>query len=310
MFGILGAPPVDWTIGLDGGRIDVAPGGPVRAVITLRPGQAIDARRVMAALVGTEEYRYSETEYTGRSSSSEEKWGKVDLFRREIQLVGPGPIAAGETRSGPVEFQIPADALPSLDARVLKMRWRIETWIDVGGRDPKFEQQLVVPLTVAQLNPDDGARMGEQVQVSGDGRPVAFWAQPAPLRAGQPFTGAIDVWTPLALESTHVELKLNTSTRMDSGGGLAAEHVLGIIGLPTSAAMGLNGADVLWRGALTYGGPSGAGHRYLFSGGVPLAPICTAVYPHGIATAALDVVINRRLRTDEHILRPVAIVTG
>jgi hypothetical protein len=61
---------------------------------------------------------------------------------------------------------------------------------------------------------------------------------------------------------------------------------------------------------LTNGGPAGAWHRYVFGGQLPLAPICTAVYPHGVATAQVDVITSRRLRPDAHIIRSVAIVTG
>jgi len=74
--------------------------------------------------------------------------------------------------------------------------------------------------------------------------------------------------------------------------------------------LGLNESQLLWQGPLTDGGPLGAWRRYLFAGQLPLAPVVTAAFPHGIARASFDVVSSRRLRPDAHIIRPVAIVTG
>jgi hypothetical protein len=306
--GILGAPGVDWTIALDGNRLDIPPGGTVRATVSLRPRQAIDARRVMAALVGAEEYQYIEAEHRQTGSSSNRTWGSNEIGREEIQLLGPGRIGAGETRGGPVEIVVPTTAAPSLETRILRVRWKLTTWIDVGGRDPQFEQALVVPLTMAQLDPGDAAAMGQQVQALADGQPVSFWSQPAPIRAGAPFSGAVDVMTPLSVSDSRVDLRLDVSTRM--GGGLPGATLLGLAGFGSSSENGISESQVLWRGSLTDGGPAGAWHRYLYAGQLPLAPVVTAVFPHGVTTAVLDVVIGRRLRPDSHISRPVAIVTG
>ena len=308
MFGILGAPDVDWTIALDGNRIDVPAGGVVRATISFRPRGNINPRRVMAALVGTEEYQYRERELRQSGSSSSTQWGSAEAHRQEIQLLGPGPIAAGESRGGPVEFTVPAYAPPSLESNILRMRWRIVAWMDVGGRDPKSEQQIIVPLTTAQLNPADAAAMGPQVQALVDGQPTSFWVQPAPLQVGQPFSGALDVTTPFPVADSHVELKLNIQTRM--GGGLPGATLLAIAGLESSASSGVSESQLLWRGPLVDAGPTGAWRRYTFAGQLPMSPIATAVYSHGSATAQIDVVTNRRLRPDAHIARAVAIVSG
>ena len=308
MFGILGAPDVDWSITLDGGRFDVAPGGTLRAMVSLRPRQSVDARRVMAALIGTEEYQYREREIRATGSTSDLTWGSSEIGRQELQLLGAGPIGAGEVRSGPVEIVVPVNAAPSFESKILRVRWKLVAWIDVGGRDPKFEQAIVVPLTAAQLDPAGAATMGEHVQAVADGQPITFWAQPAPIRAGAPFSGALDVMAPLPASDVHVELRLNVSTLM--AGGLPGATLLAIAGVGSSSNDGLNESQVLWSGALTDGGPAGAWHRYLFAGQAPAGTIVTAEFPHGAATATLDVVISRRLRPDAHITRPVAIITG
>ncbi len=309
MFGILGAPDVDWMITIEGGRMDAPAGSTIRATIALRPKGNIDARRVMAALVGTEEYQYREREIRSSGTSSTTHWSSNELHRQELQLSGPGQIGAGDLRSGPVEFTVPADAAPSLESSILCIRWHIAAWIDVGGRDPKAERQVIVPLTTAQLNPADAGTMGPQVQVPVDGQPVSFWTQPAPLRAGATFSGALEMATPIPLNDVRIDLKLNVATR-PGGTGAVGATLLAIAGLNTTADNGISESQLLWRGALTDGGATEGWHRYLFAGQLALSPIVTAIFPHGIATATLDVVTSRRLRPDAHIIRPVAIVTG
>jgi hypothetical protein len=306
--GIFGAPDVDWNVAMAGGRLDVAPGGTVNATISLRPKSGIDARKVMAAVVGVEEYDYNEKEIHATDSSTNRTTGTSELFRREVQLLGPGQIGGGEAKTASVQIPIPADALPSFETKILRVKWTLRAWVDVGGRDPETEQRLIVPLTTAQLNPADAATMGEQVQVAGGAGQVSFWAQPAPLRAGAPFSGAIDTAAAIDLGSAHLELKLNVQTRMS--GGVPGATLLAIGGLSSSAQDGINDSQILWRGSLTGGGTNGAWHRSLFSGQVPLEPIVTAIYPHGAATALLDLVTSKRLRPDAHLTRPVAIVTG
>ena len=70
--GLFGSTDVDWTVALEGGRMDVAPGGVVRATISLRPRSAIEPRRILASLVGSEEYAYEEVEH-GRDGSKLEE---------------------------------------------------------------------------------------------------------------------------------------------------------------------------------------------------------------------------------------------
>ena len=188
MFGILGAPDVEWTVALEGGRLDIPAGGRVRAMITLRPRQSLDARRVVAALVGLEEYQYREREIRSSGSSSSLTWGSNELSRQEIQLIGPGPIGAGEVRSGPVEFAVPADAAPEHrdehPARPLEAHG-----LDRCRRSrPEMEQQVVVPLTTARLNPADAASMGAQVQTMVDGQPVSSGPSPRPSGRASPST--------------------------------------------------------------------------------------------------------------------------
>jgi hypothetical protein len=311
--GLFGSAEVDWAVALEGGRMDVAPGGVVRATISLRPRSAIEPRRILASLVGEEEYAYEEVEH-GRdgSTSHGREWGSNEVLRQDVQLSGPDRIGPGEVRNLAVQFQMPPNALPSLESMALRMRWKLIASIDVGGVDPKFEQQLVVPLLAAMLPPQLMATAGERVDVAADGQTAMFWAQPAPIRVGAPFSGAVDMTSPLDLGGTRLELKLNVSTNSESSvAGEMGSVLLGAAGLWSDTQRAVKDSQVLWRGALTEVAPGAPGwRRYAFSGQLPLAPVVTGVYPHGVAAAVLDVVQSRSFRPDGHITRPVAIVTG
>jgi len=306
--GLLGAPGVDWSITSETGRFEAPPGGSLQVSISFRPQRALEARRVMAALVATEEYQYKQREHGQREGSSSRTWGSAEIHRQEVQLLGPGTIGAGEMRGGPVAFSIPASGAPSFESAILRVRWKLIAWIDVGGRDARTEQAVTVPQTITQLNPADAVTMGQQVQVVADDQPVSFWATPAPIRSGAPFSGSVDVRSPLALSDVRIELRLTVATRMS--GGLPGATLLGLAGLGSTAGDRITEHQVLWRGTLTDGGLVDGWHRYLYAGQWPDAPVVTADFPHGEATATLDVILGRRLRPDRHITRPVAIVTG
>src|SRR5438105_761966 len=230
--GLFGSTDVDWTVALEGGRMDVAPGGMVRATISLRPRSAIEPRRILASLVGSEEYAYEEVEHGRDGSNSSRQWRTNDVLRQDVQLSGPDRIGPGEARNLAVQFQMPPNALPSLESTALRMRWKLIASIDVGGVDPKFEQQLVVPLLAAMVPPPVMATAGERVDVPADGQTATFWAQPAPIRAGAPFSGALDMAAPLDLGGTRLELKLNVTTGSESSvAGEMGSVLLGAAGI-------------------------------------------------------------------------------
>ena len=139
-----------------------------------------------------------------------------------------------------------------------------------------------------------------------------FWAQPAPIRAGAPFSGAVDIAAPLDLGGTRLELKLNVTTGSESSvAGEMGSVLLGAAGIWNDTQRSVKESQVLWRGALAEVAPGAPGwRRYGFAGQLPLAPVVTAVYPHGVASAVLDIVRSRSFRPDAHITRPVIIVTG
>ena len=173
MFGIGGAPGVDWAVWLEAGAAALQPGTPVNALVRLTAHEPIDARRAMAAFVGTEEYAYDHQEHSDTGRDVDRRWDKEEVVRQEVQVFGPDRIGAGETRDLRLTFTLPPDAPPSHESGVLRMRWKIEAWLDVGGRDPRIEQPVVVrpsPAAVGAVDPAFLARGHKRPSTTGPGR--------------------------------------------------------------------------------------------------------------------------------------------
>ena len=308
----IGAPDVDWSVALADGRIDAQPGGRVSATVSLRPRGPLDARRIMASFSGTEEYAYERETRDSEGRSTSREWSTNELWKQEVQLSGPARIGARETRALEVGFDVPPDAAPSFESGVLRVRWRLAAWVDVGGRDPRVEQLLVVPVQQAALAGLDPFAFQEQVPVIAAGAQAAIWVQPAPLRAAAPFSGVVDSAVPLDPGRTAVEIKLTVATLVGSAEGAGASvggYLLGKVGLPNSADSGVSETVVVSRSGIAEVAPPPGWRRYAFGGQIPPG-VVTAVFPHAAATATVDVVVSRAMRRDDHIVRPVAIVIG
>ena len=247
MFGMGGA-DVDWAVWLESGAAPLQPGFPVNAVIRLTARGQVDARRGVAALVGTEEYAYDHVEHGDTGRDVDRRWEKEDVVRQELEVLGPGRINAGETRDLRVAFTLPANAPPSHESGVLRMRWRIEAWLDVGGRDPRIEQPVVVWPSPASPLAVDPAILGHGYETIVDDQTWAIWVDPAPLRLGSPFRGAVDVMGMLDLSSARIELKLVVSTLGESG--IPGAYLLGKLGVTSSSRPGVSEAHSLWQGQL------------------------------------------------------------
>ena len=309
MFGIGGAPDVDWAVWLESGAAALQPGSQVKGLIRLTAREPIEVRRGVATFVGTEEYAYDHQEHSETGRDVDRRWEKEDVVRQELEILGPGRIAAGETRDLPMAFTIPADAPPSHESSVLRMRWKIEAWLDVGGRDPRIEQAVAVWPSPAQPLLVDPAALGRRHDVTLDDRTWTIWVDPAPLRIGFPFGGAVDVMGTLDLSTTRVELKLVVSTLGESG--LPGAYLLGKLGVSSSSKRGVSEAQTLWQGQLgPPTTPAPGVQRSLFAGQVPPGTNITASFPHATAKAMIDVTLARRLRPDQHVTRPVAIAPG
>ncbi|MBA2571158.1 MAG: sporulation protein [Chloroflexi bacterium] len=306
----LGGAKVDWGVEVDGGRFEIAPGGTLSGNVRFTARDAFEARRVVASLVGTEEYAYDVTERSGRDQSrTHRRWETHELWRQDLELMGAAAIAAGETRALPFEVSLPAGAPPTFDSGVLRVRWRASASIDIGhGIDPSVDQPILVPLSAAELASVDPAALAERHQGAEEGKPYTMSVEPRPFIAGAPFAGTLDAGESLDLSRIRVEVKLVVSTEGSGGLGLG-------IALPTGvrighdARRGVTETRALWQGVLTEVPGADGTRRYGFSGQLPAEPVATIALPHGAATALVDVIVDRRMRRDGHFTRPVAIAS-
>lgn len=307
---------VDWQVELASSAGAYHPGDQVAGRVRYTPKGNTDVRAIRAALVASEQYVYMVKERGSsvsfgsskgkRRDQWERKWFSAELFRQDLAVSGPTQLSApGEFE---FNFPLPADAAPSFDSPILRLRWQIRAWMDVGGRDPSTERDFYVITGRDRLSVPDVA-LAPSVLDSSSQPPASIYLEPAPLVAGQSFRGFVETTEQLDLRSIRVELKQHIATSGGQGGSGASISLNG-------TSFGLGGERtvaeerVLWTGQLTpmQGGQSG--QRYQFAGQLALAPVGTVSLPHGSSTATLDVVINRRLLSDRHIVRPVAIVTG
>lgn len=299
---------VDWQIELDNSSGAFQPESTVSGQVRFVPEHQIDVRSTKIALVGSEHYVYSVRRSGGgrnRSSSRQSQWFDDELFRQELDLTGAASFAAGASTEFPFQFQLPAGALPSFESNVLRLRWFVRAWMDMGGKDPSAEREINVPLPVGAFQ----APAEALAAISGDGT-VGIAVDPAPIVAGQPFRGYVLSPEPLNLSSSRIEVKQKVQTHQ--GGGAPGAHITvgGVDVQLGSGHMPVEEERVLWSAQLTSAGVAEGGHRYDFNGQLPPDPLPTITLPHGSASASLDLVISRRLMPDRHVARPVAIVTG
>lgn len=298
----------DWTLEIEGGKDEAVPGGSLRGTASFVASRRLQARGVAAALVAREVYAYEVTDRSARGESRvDRRWESSDAWREELALQGPRVMEAGSRHSFPFEFSLPTDAAPSFHSGVLRLEWRLSVSIDVGGRDPSVERELIVPLTAQASEGVDPTAFQERIQATDDADPFAISIQPRPLVPGAPFQGSIETTEELDPDKTRVEIKLVVSTDYSTGGFDVGLDLGGGVRVESLARRAVHEVRAIWAGTLT--GPEGGEglRRYTFAGQLTDEPVATIVLPHGSARAMVDVIVDRRLRPDVHYTRPVAI---
>ena len=301
---------VAWTLAFDGATNVVPPGSAVRGTARLTPAESLDSRGITASLVATEEFAYEVTEDAGSQHSRvDRRWQSAELWRQDLPLMPPSQLAAGATQELAFMFQLPADAPPTVDTAVLRVRWLLSVSIDRGGIDASTVQDIIVPLSATSGGAALGPGATERFDGVEDERTFAILVQPSVLVSGAPFQGLVEVAEPLDLKSTRVELKVKASTNWSAGLGLGIE-LGGGVKIESQAKRAVHEERSVWQGTLSEIEPADGRRRYLLQGQVPPERIATVTLPHGEVTATLDVIINRRMRRDEHFRRPVAIASA
>ncbi len=303
---------VEWQVELASPTGVYRPGDEIAGRLRYRAQGNIQVRSIKAALVGSEHYVYQVRERRTSSIGSsrerrsewERRWFSDDLYRQEIDLAGPTSLAAQTPGEHPFSFRLPAEAAASFDSDVLRMRWQLRAWMDVGGRDPSTERDVYVVLTREALRAPEAALQPTAGDAQGQ-----IYVEPVPIMAGQPFRGYVETTEQLDLRGVRVELKLHAQTSGGTGAGIDISLNDSLVNLG-GGRRAVSGERIVWTGGLAGPTAGQAGNRYEFGGALPPGPLVTLGLPHGYSSATLDIVISRRLMPDRHISRPVPIING
>lgn len=302
---------VDWDVQFaeGAGSSGLLPGGTVKGVARMTARRDVDARAIVAALIGLAEWKIS----TSRRDSdgrvvSDTTWRTDDIGRVQSVLAGPTRVVSGQTLELPFEFAVPPSAAPSFDSNVLRVKWEVEVKLDVGGVDPSANVPVRILLPASRVLAN-GAALGLNAlaaRVEGaDGGGHAIEVEPVPLVAGRPFKGSLE--TTEALKDARIEIKFGTDVR-DTGSALIGALAHDTIGL--SREVGESEVRSIWVGELRESGSGANGRRrYEFSGELPPDTSPTIQLPYGQSVATIDVVVSRRFMPDRHLTRQVAIAT-
>jgi hypothetical protein len=246
---------------------------------------------VVAALIATERWKYHDTERESNGTTrTVTRTAQKELQRLPVMLHGPGRLAPGQSVSLPFQVPVPPLGPATFEADVLRLTWELEIKLDVGGLDPS----ITIPVVVLQPT---GVLMAGVVRVGEfalyEGADVASGSlrgrivlKPSPLCLGEPFEGVVEFAgsPPSRLTGIRVELKVRAKSTVS--GGFAEDLVV-------------------WGGSL----PLGSGGSFPIAGTLPQMWVPTVELPHGRSDATFDIVFDRSMARDEHLVRDVAVAS-
>lgn len=285
---------VEWHVELD--RAVLLPGRLVSGRLALHATGDVDARQLIAALVGEEHWRHEETRRDADGTTSTEIVTSRDELRRVPEILhGPLRLAAGERWVTPFDLPVPPMGPASLDATEAGLTWRFEAKLDI---DNAFDSATERPVVIAQ--PTALLRAGsvhvgqfalyESADVAADGVTGSIELEPMPLVTGESFEGRIrlQVAERAKLQEIRAELRVLVEA---------------------TVASGREEAITAWAAVLA---PEAEYHGSIdlpISGELGPRPLPTVDLPHGRAQATFHVVLARAWALDTHLVRDVTIAT-
>jgi hypothetical protein len=186
---------VEWHVELD--RAVLLPGRLVGGRLALHATADVDARQLVAALVGEEYWRHEETRRDANGNTSTEIVTSRSELRRVPEILrGPLHLAPGERWETTFDLPVPPMGPASLDATEAGLEWRFEAKLDI---DNAFDSSTERPVVIAQ--PTALLRAGsvhvgqfalyEGADVMADGATGTIELEPMPIVAGESFAGRI-----------------------------------------------------------------------------------------------------------------------
>lgn len=280
---------VDFSVLLQ--RETLLPGKAAEGHVTITPSGQKEIRGCVAALIATEQWKYHDTERNPNGGTRQVTRTRVqELQRLPVMLRAAGTLAAGEAQQIDLQVPVPPLGPATFDGDVIRLTWELEIKLDVGGFDPTITIPVVVLQPTALLSAGV-VQVGEFAQYEGvdvasDSMRGRITLKPMPLCLGQPFEGVLELAgsTPSRLQGIRIELKVRS--RSTVSGGYDEENVI-------------------WQGNL----PLGAAGSIPLTGVLPQQWLPTVELPHGRSDATCDIVFDRSLARDEHLVRDVVLAS-
>lgn len=285
---------VEWHVELD--RAVLLPGRLVGGRLSLLATRSIEARQLVAALVGEEHWRHEETRRDANGTMTTEVVTSRDELRRvPEQLHGPLQLTAGQRWETSFDLPVPPIGPASLDATEAGLEWQFEAKLDI---DNEFDSSTERPVVIAQ--PTALLRAGavhvgefalyESADVAADGVTGSIEFEPMPLVTGEPFAGRIllQVGDRLKLQEIRAELRVLVEATVSSG---------------------RDESITVWSAVLAPQAEYLGTLDLPFTGEIGPRPLPTVELPHGRAQATFHVILARAFALDTHLVRDVTIAT-
>ena len=284
---------VDWELSLE--RVDLLPGTTAKGTVTLVANHGTDARGLIAALIATEQWQYTETTTDGQGhTSSHTVTKKEELQRLPVQLASQVSLAPGERREIAFEVPVPPLGPATLEATVSRLTWDLEVKLDRPG---EFDSAIVVPVTVLQptallmagvVRVEEFA-LYEAADSATDEARASVAIRPMPICVGQPIEGHLTIETSHQLDLQEIRLEIRVKVKATVSSGLDEELTL-------------------WAGQLVGPGPFGGTSQVIaFQGTIPATHLPTIELPHGRTDATFHVILARAWARDPHLVRDIAV---
>jgi hypothetical protein len=285
---------VEWHVELD--RAVLLPGRLVGGSLALHATGDVEARQLVAALVGQEHWRHRVTDRNANGTTSTRVVTTREELRRVPEILhGPLRLAAGERWETAFDLPVPPMGPATLEAEDAGLEWRFEAKLDI---DNAFDSSTERPVVIAQ--PTALLRAGavhvgqfalyESADVAGDGVTGSIELEPMPLVTGESFEGRIrlQVGDRAKLQEIRAELRVDVEATVSEGE---------------------KEAITAWSAVLA---PEAEYHGEVdlpISGQLGPRPLPTVELPHGKAQATFHVILARAWAVDTHLVRDVTIAT-
>jgi Arrestin (or S-antigen), C-terminal domain len=274
-------PKADLQVALD--RDSVLPGETVEATIRILGGRkdlAIQEGRL--ELLYENEYTYRHRVGAGSTRRTKESNATDRAVVESVRFLEPGHVAADTPYEATASVTVPADAAPSAEGEITKVRWRVVATL---ARPHAMDVHRRAPLTVLS---QAGATLDAPDVESRDDVELSFRLDREHLGPGDVLHGTL-VATPLqACRATEVRVELvrREDVPRNEGNTKEVEEAAGIL----EGEIGLS---------------LGAPHEWPFELQLPSVVVPCLATEHSRVTWLLKGIGSRRLRRDYRVTHPL-----